>query len=256
MMDKLTPAQLAQILTAVPDPVWVLDADGRGIATNAAGQALAGNQSELAADHPLLGAADAEQRISYSNADAREFHFLLIEQPLDGGLTARIYRDITEEVRLDNELQAQSLKDPITGLLNERGLLVALEPQVSRSRRYSNPLSVVALEIDMDPQDEDLRRKVGRILKDQLRWADLIGCSQRANSFIMVLPETEQDDAMRITEKLQAQLSESEAGRSLHTAYGVVQWKKSDNAQTLLTRAEEALQEALGQELAGAAVAM
>ncbi len=254
MFQQLTPDQLQALVDAIPDPVWLLDAQGNGLAANAAGVALAGSQSQLTSDHPLLATPGADNSLIYRNADEREFHFYIVQQPLGEGLQVRIFRDVSEEVRLTHELAEQSLKDPATGLLNERGLMVALEPQVSRSRRYQNPLSVVKMNLAIDSGNNELRRKISHVLKDQLRWADLIGCGGTPNDFIMVLPETEQEDALRITDKLQTNLHQ-QLGNELRIAYGVAAWQKQDNTQTLLNRVDSALQQAIDSNQAHVAIA-
>jgi GGDEF domain-containing protein len=77
-----------------------------------------------------------------------------------------------------------------------------------------------------------------------LRWADVIGSSEN-HEFIMVLPETRRDDALALTEKLNDRLSrEFQDGNMAWTAFGVVECQKTDNTNTLLRRAQTALDQA------------
>src|SRR5690606_9852195 len=66
--------------------------------------------------------------------------------------------------------------DAETGLLNRKTVLQELTSQVSRTRRYGNPLSVVVIRlIGVDPETApSLRRSVAQTLKGSLRWVDLI----------------------------------------------------------------------------------
>ena len=91
----------------------------------------------------------------------------------------RYFTDVSEYIRTN---------DPVTGLLNQRSLVQGLDPQVSRSRRYNNPLSVVAMYLegieDMDERYGGSTRErvlvaIGQLLKDQMRWADLIAPFKR-----------------------------------------------------------------------------
>jgi transcriptional regulator with PAS, ATPase and Fis domain len=75
--------------------------------------------------------------------------------PQKTGGALHYYAEITdlqnaleELARLNEELAQQNTRDAVTGLPNRQALLQGLEPLVSRSRRYQNPLSVIRLRID------------------------------------------------------------------------------------------------------------
>ncbi len=166
--------------------------------------------------------------------------------------SVRFYEDVTETRRLkkerdelDTELARQSLKSAqLPGLLSRRGILVTMEPLVARSRRYNSPLSVIIMGLN-GAQDIAIVRQTSFMLKDQTRWADLVGCNDQ-DEFMLVLQETTRDSAMQLVEKLTGQLSleGAENGSALTACYGVTDCQKNDNAETLLERAEAALGEA------------
>jgi diguanylate cyclase (GGDEF)-like protein len=180
------------------------------------------------------------------------------------GLTARFYRDVTEKLRLKNErdncneeLKGQSLRDEqLPGVLNRRGILVSLEPLVARSRRYNSPLSVITMGIQAREVHKDALVKVSYLLKDQTRWADLVGCNAE-HDFILVLQETTQDAALLLVDKLIAHLTRMSTGQagSLSACYGVTTCQKNDNAEEMLARAEAALEEARNNQ-SGKAIAV
>ena len=69
-----------------------------------------------------------------------------------------------------------------------------LDYEVSRSRRYNNPLSVLKLQVTTDNQpqninDDSVNQVVKDALMDELRWADMIGNTNKG-SFLIVLAET------------------------------------------------------------------
>ena len=79
-----------------------------------------------------------------------------------------------------------------------------------------------------------------------MRWADLIGSSEQHN-FILVLPETTEQSAIQLADKLEQRLAKTGDefdGQNLSICYGVTGWRKKDNAGTLLKRAGMALSEA------------
>ncbi|MCK5481064.1 MAG: diguanylate cyclase, partial [Gammaproteobacteria bacterium] len=133
----------------------------------------------------------------------------------------------------------------LTGLLSRNGILVSLEPLVARCRRYSSPLSVIVMSVDTGQEIDTVLRRLSFLLKDQTRWADLVGCNN-ARDFILVLQETTRDSALQLVEKLSARLASMNAGTAdpILASYGIAQCKKSDDAASLLERAESALAEA------------
>jgi len=48
---------------------------------------------------------------------------------------------------LQDQLKAQATEDILTGFFNKKTILSIFESQVSRSRRYQNPLSMLLLEL-------------------------------------------------------------------------------------------------------------
>jgi diguanylate cyclase (GGDEF)-like protein len=169
-------------------------------------------------------------------------------------MKVRLYTDISRQVELeqlrnslDEQLSQSILTDRITGLLNQRGVMLALEPQVARSRRYNSPMAIIMMDLSGGADDERLRVQVAGLLKDQLRWADLVGCSEQ-REFILVLPETTGEAALRLAEKLTRRVEEmadrDNGSGSVNTCYGVTDWRRSDSAATLLGRAAQALSQA------------
>lgn len=261
MKDTLTLEQALTLIENGLEPVALFDAQDRLISANAALRSLIGADVEAligqraaeisSSTHTLLTASDT---FAYLSRDDRHGYFFAQELRLPPGapaVRARLLRDVSELEhlraeceRLQMELEAQVLHDPITGLLNRRGLIVALEPQVSRCRRYNSPLSVITMDVYAANADASFLLRVSQILKDQLRWADVISCSEN-HEFIMVLPETRRDDALALTEKLNARLgSEFQGNNSAWMAYGVVECQKTDNTTILLQRAQSALEQA------------
>ncbi len=200
---------------------------------------------------PLLGKGTI---INWITPDGDE-RWLAVETVAvgDTDAIARFYLDVTEKLRLKkerdalaSELSKQSLKDErLTGLLNRNGILVSLEPLVARCRRYDSPLTVIVMSIDTGQELDTVLRRLSFLLKDQTRWADLVGCNN-ARDFILVLQETTRDSALLLVEKLSSRLATMNAGTTdpILASYGIAQCKKTDDASSLLESAESALAEA------------
>jgi diguanylate cyclase (GGDEF)-like protein len=159
--------------------------------------------------------------------------------------------------RLNEELAQHTTRDAVTGLPNRQALLQGLEPLVSRSRRYHNPLSVIRLRIDnlsdIDSEygkgnGEVVLTAIAQMLKDQMRWADLIGRFD-TDEFLLVLPETDLDAATHLLDKLQQRLAHltptSGDGRAITmiTRFGAAVWQQGDDRAKLLRRAREQLEQ-------------
>ena len=160
-----------------------------------------------------------------------------------------------ERDELQRRVEELIAVDTVTGLPNRRALFEKLEPEVSRSRRYDNALSVILMQIpDLKEYNEKHGSEmvdktllaVSHMLKDQLRWADFIGRLDE-NEFLLVLPETMLDVTEQLIEKINAHLAElqldngAEVPFTIKAVFGKAQWRKGDDVGLLMNRAREAL---------------
>lgn len=159
------------------------------------------------------------------------------------------HQHASENARLRQQVSELKLTDDLTGLPNKRAISQALELQISRSRRYRNPLSLVLVHVGVEagqlagvPDDTDpILLAVSRFLRDRLRWVDQIG-RWESNIFVLVLPETELEDARGLVDKIkaeQASIRLPEAFREVTPvlSFGVDNWTKGDDMRTLMRSA-------------------
>jgi diguanylate cyclase (GGDEF)-like protein len=266
-------AQLAlAVVESCPLPLLVTDRLGRMVGFNRAFAELVGQQraDELCGHSYADLAGCSEQCLlspattaCWSDGKARRHHFEIHDLDLHDPdyAQARLLVDISRRVELEQahkaleeKLKQHILTDRDTGLLNRNGVMLALEPQVARSRRYNRPLAVVVLHARCQDEDHATQQRVARLLKDQLRWADLVGCTQRGE-FILVLPETTAEAAEKVTCKLQELLQEMAecklAGHPMLICYGIAGWRRKDSADSLLKRAVTALSQARARHRSG-----
>lgn len=159
-----------------------------------------------------------------------------------------------ERDRLAGELEEYILVDRQSGMPNRRALYQSLESQVSRSRRYHNPLSLILVRLtNLDDYISATENKnpaslfisLRYMLNDQLRWADIIG-RLGESELLIVLPETHANDALTLAQKVSRRiealdLPELETRPNLEnfqldTHFGVAQWRKGDDVGLLMTR--------------------
>ncbi len=167
------------------------------------------------------------------------------------GLTAHYFFDVTElhqlhseNEHLRTELENLNIHDKTTGMLNHHGLMQTLESQVSRSRRYNNPLSLIIIEVGGIKDKKKLSQvlvAISLLLNDQLRWADLAGRLD-SNRFLLILPETTAKDTVALAEKLTTQISELDKNpKNLTIRTATSSWEKGDDLDKLMSRAEKGL---------------
>jgi diguanylate cyclase (GGDEF)-like protein/PAS domain S-box-containing protein len=117
-------------------------------------------------------------------------------------------------LRLREELRNQSIRDPLTGLLNRRFMEEAVEREIVRATRTSTRLSFVALDLDHFKRFNDtfgheggdlVLREVGAVLSKIAR-GDNLACRLGGEELMMILPDTPLDDAIELAEKVRQKI--------------------------------------------------
>ncbi|MFV1984999.1 MAG: diguanylate cyclase domain-containing protein [Thiohalomonadales bacterium] len=153
---------------------------------------------------------------------------------------------------LKSDFEDVNTTDHITGLPNRRAMYQTLEPQVSRSRRYDNPLSIIIMKLDNlnsvksnygGSITNKMMVEISQMLNDQLRWADTIG-KLEDDEFIFVLPETNSEDSKNLITKVKDRLSDifvdnNNLPNIIKTQFGSASWEKGDDVGLLMRRARE-----------------
>lgn len=272
MTDALDPQLATLSLLHAPLGVIVIDGEGRvGWHNPAAERLLGASSAELrdqtadTIDERWRGPVFAPPETLHLEArGAQPGRWLQSWRTQQHGQHVHYYADITElqlaleeRTRLSEELAQHTTRDPVTGLPNRPALLQGIEPLVSRSRRYHNPLSVIRLRLDeLAALDTEHGKGSGdaalvavtHLLKDQMRWADLIGRFD-ADEFLLVLPETPGDAARLLKAKLEQRLRElapaGADGRPMRLVahFGVADWQQGDDRAKMLKRAREELEQ-------------
>ncbi|MEE9342597.1 MAG: diguanylate cyclase [Gammaproteobacteria bacterium] len=251
------------IFEGLPVPALLLDSKGVVIAFNNAFIKIAGDTSidgligsntKIMVDHPLKKLVESTDVVEWQSGRSPNRHLRIQRIPLEDAQEAselRLYIDETEKrallqanTSLHEKLQKNTLTDDATGLLNHRGMILALEPQVARSRRYNRPLTVVLVALDSPSSDIRIWTEVSHLLKDQLRWADLVGVTED-HHFLLALPETNEEETAQLNDKIKQLLidlsTEKFNGKPISATFGIAGWQKNDNATSMVNRALEQL---------------
>lgn len=158
--------------------------------------------------------------------------------------------------RLD-DIERQSLTDPLTQLYNRRSLDRLMEREVLLSSRHQTPLSVVVMDIDHFKQVNDtlghaagdqLLRHVAWALTQTLRRSDL-AFRVGGDEFVLLLPQTSLKNAIAVVDKVRRRVAEAAgasepAVQAATLSIGVAQLWSGATAMQVLRAADEAMYQA------------
>jgi diguanylate cyclase len=156
-----------------------------------------------------------------------------------------------------NEAREAVQHDPLTGVLNRRGMDIVLPREVARARRVNAPLSVGMVDLDHFKHINDtFGHQAGdrvlvhmtELMRSVLRETDLI-VRYGGEEFLVILPDTDMQGARLVLDRLQDIVDKSPViheGRRITVGFsaGVAQFRDDDNGATLVLRADRALQSA------------
>ena len=112
--------------------------------------------------------------------------------------------------RLHAHMARQMTTDPLTEVLNRRGLEAAGEMELARYERGRREFAVVLADIDHFKRLNDayghaagdlVLREMARILRGEMREMDGIG-RLGGEEFVLLLPDSDVDEAVRVVERL------------------------------------------------------
>ncbi len=171
-----------------------------------------------------------------------------------------VIRDITERTNLEQDLKSLASTDPLTGILNRRAFMLRAEEERARSLRAGHRLALAMIDADHFKRindefghatgDEALKR-IAHTVVARLRKSDVFG-RWGGEEFALLLPETDQNGAIMIAERLRYAIEKEgmntggKTGRiSLTVSIGVAEYAPEQNSIDALIRlADQALYEA------------
>jgi diguanylate cyclase (GGDEF)-like protein len=163
-----------------------------------------------------------------------------------------------DNARLHDIVQRQAITDDLTGLVNRRRFIEALEAEIERARRFGAPLAIVLSDLDNFKQVNDefghhggdvVLRAFADLIRSHVRDVDVSG-RIGGEEFAIVLPETDRAGAARVAERMRRSLSAVPiavaADASIHVAasFGVAELAADHSGDDLLRAADAALYQA------------
>ena len=163
----------------------------------------------------------------------------------------------TQELQAANQaLEMQARSDPLTGLLNRRGLEGQFAFAIALARRSGRPLSLLAVDVDHFKRVNDTHghgvgdqvlQSLAQTLQQRLRSSD-VAARIGGEEFVALLPDTSLEEARAAADALRlavaAQLHPQVGPITISLGVSALRADDADNARTLLERADAALYQA------------
>jgi diguanylate cyclase (GGDEF)-like protein len=148
-------------------------------------------------------------------------------------------------------LELLSATDVLTGLSNRRKIETCLNQKLKEGAR-GLPFSLIMIDIDHFKMINDtyghevgdyVLTDVAQLLQATIRESDILG-RWGGEEFLLILPKTTHEGALRLAEELRARLAEhifSSYPNPVSASFGVADYRPQDTANELIKRADTAL---------------
>ena len=149
-----------------------------------------------------------------------------------------------ERADVTSRLRDQSLRDPLTGTANRRGLDDTLTREVARAIRSATPLSVVMIDLDHfksfndehgHPAGDALLKAAADAWRAELRTGDTLA-RFGGEEFVALLPNCDLTGAMKLAQRLLDVVPSEQTASA-----GVAQLNGGESGADLIARADTAL---------------
>ncbi|MAP26411.1 MULTISPECIES: GGDEF domain-containing protein [unclassified Methylophaga] len=153
------------------------------------------------------------------------------------------------------ELERLTTTDPLTGVMNRRGLIDNLTAETDRAERYHHHLSLLMVDMDhfKDVNDkfghlsgDAVLIEVANILSDTCRTSDFLG-RYGGEEFLLLLPETGTEEASQLAERIRAAIEQHRFCQddgvdiSLTCSIGVTEFRVNQTQTSLLQSVDRML---------------
>ena len=144
--------------------------------------------------------------------------------------------------------------DELTGSLNRRSIMRALDEEIARAQRLNNPCAVALIDLDWfkrindaygHPTGDEVLRTFAITMFANIRTIDKFG-RYGGEEFLLLLPDTSEDEAAQILDRLRMIIAELDwsafsGGLRVTISAGLTALGKDESTDTLLARADRAL---------------
>ena len=175
-------------------------------------------------------------------------------------LRKTLYRRSVELKAAYRRIEELAEIDELTGAFNRRCIMRMLEEEISRAHRLNAPCAIALIDLDWfkrindaygHPTGDEVLRTFAITMFANVRAIDRFG-RYGGEEFLLVLPDTTQQSAVGMLDRLRAIIAELEwsafsAGMSVTMSAGVTVLHGNENSDNVLARADSALYAAKAQ---------
>ncbi|MEM9670101.1 MAG: GGDEF domain-containing protein [Pseudomonadota bacterium] len=200
-----------------------------------------------------------EMKMALQNLIVENEKMIKVTQTLNDGLAAS-KEQISKLNRELDEVQSQSLKDPLTNVANRRAFDKALKREIKLAMEAGTPLSLALVDIDFFKRvndtlghqtGDDVLIKFAQILHGNVKGQDLVS-RYGGEEFAIILSESRLFSAHNLMVKIKKIVEEMEffsadgaarVGR-LTSSFGVAEYQAGEDADAFVMRADMQLYKA------------
>jgi len=191
--------------------------------------------------------------------DGSGFPVILTTSPMEENDSQKgtvvVFRDISKQLQIENQLRIEATTDPLTGIANRRFFIRQLNRELERFKRFGESAMVIMADIDYFKKINDtyghavgdeVLQHFTKLSNEYLRSTDLIG-RLGGEEFAIMLPVTDLKEAQVFAERYRHLISETPAptqeGNIKYTiSLGLAEFNLSDDTpDNILARADSAL---------------
>lgn len=163
----------------------------------------------------------------------------------------RLNQEIKKRRKIEDELHKVANIDSLTDIYNRRKLEAVFNSELARIKRYDRDLSIIFFDIDnfklINDQlghatGDEVLIKLASVIKNNIRAIDHFG-RWGGEEFVIILPETNKERAANVAYMLKDKIVSTDFNidREVTCSFGVSQFEETDSADSLLTRADDAM---------------
>ncbi|WP_298820294.1 GGDEF domain-containing protein [Chloroflexus sp.] len=162
------------------------------------------------------------------------------------------YRSQSQRLQIEYELvETWAFIDMLTGVANRRRGEQVLVEAIAHSRRYNEPLTICLWDLDYfkrindtygHAEGDQVLRRVAQLAQATIRETDTIA-RWGGEEFCLLLPRTRQTEAEALINRLRREIMAKITLRNqpVTASFGIAEYRATDDLQSLLARADEAL---------------
>lgn len=154
----------------------------------------------------------------FKGATVRAIAFDYVKTPVDNQELVVRTKNMLKIKELRDKIKMVSTTDELTGLHNRKYLLERMEQEISRSKRYGNALSLLLFDLDFFKVVNDiygyewgdvLLKSIADKLRQVIRKEDIL-TRYGDEEFVVVLPNTNEDNAFLFAERFRKEVERME----------------------------------------------